>query len=187
MGPNRFAALCACGLALGLAGPAFADGFTNGLYTVIGYDGTIPHFQSIPGLTTPSYLDGVDANIGWRFNPFYSLEASYTYATGSSQGGALSTSLQSAGLNGLGYLPFGRGSSWALFGEAGAVVSFARAESATFRVGGDATRFGGQAGGGLQYQFDDNLGLRLSGRYVWTGISDVKSAEVFTVGLVWQR
>jgi opacity protein-like surface antigen len=185
-GSIRLAAVLAF-LMLPLAAPAYAEAFTDGLYTVIGYDGTIPHYASIPYVSTPSYLDGLEVNVGWRFNPFYSVETSYTYATGSSMGGDLSTTLQSGAINALGYLPFGRDSSWALFGEAGAVLSFAHAQSNTVDVSGNKSGFGGQAGGGLQYQFDDNIGLRLSGRYVWTGISEQKSAEIFSLGLVWQR
>ena len=51
----------------------------------------------------------------------------------------------------------------------------------------NANHFGARAGGGLQYQFDENLGLRLGGRYDWTDLPNLRSATVFTVGLVWQR
>jgi len=53
--------------------------------------------------------------------------------------------------------------------------------------GGNETRFGGRAGGGVLYQIDDNLGVRLSGRYEWTGLADMRSAAIFGVGVVWQR
>ena len=54
-------------------------------------------------------------------------------------------------------------------------------------LGGHANKFGGRAGGGLQYQFDENLGLRVGGRYDWANLPNMKTAATFTVGLVWQR
>ncbi len=169
-------------------GGAQAEIFTRGLYTVIGYSGARPDFKSIPNVATPSLLDGVEADIGWRFSRFYSVEASYSYFWGSksSNGISFDSKLQTGSIDALGYLPLGRESPWALYGDIGATAYFASIQSVLLSSS-HYTRFGARAGGGLQYQFDDSLGLRLSGRYEWANLPIMKSAEVVTLGLVWQR
>lgn len=177
------AAFIAC-----MAGSAHADVFNPGLYTVLNYTGAYPDFKSEPRVNTPSFMDGVEADVGWRFNPFYSVEASYSYFTGAKDNGGTSftNTLQTGAIDGLGYLPFGRSSPWALYGDAGAVLYFASATTQA-ASGGHETRFGARAGGGLQFQIDYNLGVRLGGRYEWANIPDMKSAEVVSIGLVWQQ
>ena len=167
---------------------AHADTFTTGLYTVINYAAAVPNYKAVSGVSTPSYLDGVEADIGWRFNRYYSVEASYDYNTGSTRSGGTTfdDTLQSASLEALGYLPFGLDSAWALYGDVGGSAFFAHAETPSANRSGE-TRFGARAGGGLQYQFSDDMGLRVGGRYEWTGLPTLKSAEMFAVGLVWQR
>jgi opacity protein-like surface antigen len=181
------AILAACAF-LGGAVDANADVFTAGLYTVINYSGAYPSFKSVAGVSAPSFLDGVEADAGWRFSPFYSVEASYDYHSGSKEFGGITNdvTLQSASLDALGYLPFGWGSPWALYGDVGGSAFFAHEETVS-ASGGDETRFGGRAGGGLQYQFSDNIGARAGARYEWLGLPDLKSMEVFTIGLVWQQ
>jgi len=168
------------------AGAAEAQGIFNGLYTVIGYSGAYPDFKHGAGLHTPSYLDGVEADVGWRFNRFYSMEASYSYFTGSSNsagGPSFNNTLQDGSIDALGYLPLGPWRSWSLYGDVGGTWYFSSAAG----LGGHADRFGGRAGGGIQYQFDENLGLRAGGRWDWANLPQMKSAAVLTIGLVWQR
>lgn len=71
---------------LAASGAAHADPiFTTGFYTVINYSGAYPDFKQFKNVNTPSYMDGVEADAGWRFNRYYSVEASYSYFTGSKQ------------------------------------------------------------------------------------------------------
>ncbi|HTW36306.1 MAG TPA: outer membrane beta-barrel protein [Rhizomicrobium sp.] len=174
---------------LTLAGAARADDiFTTGLYTVIGYSGAYPDFKHVAGVNTPSYLDGVEADGGWRFNRFYSIEGSYSYFTGSTNpasGTSFTNTLQDGSIDALGYLPLGPWRSWALYADVGGTWYF---ESASTVSGSDhADRFGGRAGGGVQYQFEEDIGIRAGGRYDWANLPNMKSATVFSVGLVWQR
>jgi hypothetical protein len=173
------------------AGAARADStFTNGLYTVINYSGAYPDFEKNLKFNTPSYMDGVEADVGWRFNRFYSLEASYSYFTGSNhpKGGPSTTNtLQTASIDALGYLPLGRATSWALYADVGATEYFEDVTGTGLAKSPNADRFGGRAGGGVQYQFDEDLGLRVGGRYEFASLPEMKSAVVFAVGLVWQR
>ena len=180
---SALAGLCAL-----WAGSATADPFWPGFYTVIGYSGLKPNYKSVANVSPPSYLDGVEADAGWRFNRYYSVEAGYNYDVASThdKGNDFNATVQSGAIDGIGYLPFGGNSPLALFGDVGAAVFFVNNQSPLI-THGNHTRFGGRAGGGLQYQFDDDLGVRLSGRYEWSGDSYMRSAEVFTVGLVWQR
>jgi opacity protein-like surface antigen len=169
------------------AGAAQAQSVFNGLYTDIGYSGAYPDFKHGAGTHTPSYLDGVEADVGWRFNRFYSIEASYSYFTGSSNtagGPSFDNTLQDGAIDALGYLPLGPWRDWSLYADVGAAWYF---EGSTGFGGVNADRFGGRAGGGIQYQFDENLGLRAGGRYDWADLPNMKSAAVFTVGLIWQR
>lgn len=169
------------------AGAAHADIFTPGLYTVINYSGAYPDFKKTPTFENPSFLDGVEADVGWRFNRFYSVEASYSYFTGSKNptGAHFTTELQTASINALGYLPFGPGSEWALYGQVGGTGYFLN--ETTPLVGMHSNSFAGQVGGGVQFQFNEDLGLRVGGRYEWANLQNMRSAEVFAVGLVWQR
>lgn len=163
------------------------DIFTTGFYTNIGYTGLDPDFTNVRSAYTPSYLDGVEADGGWRFNRYYSVEASYSYYTGARNSGDTSFhyTLQTVSADGLGYLPLGYESPWALFGDVGGTAYF---ESyGTVAGTGHQDRFGARAGGGLQYQFTLDLGVRLEGRYDWADLSNIRSAKVFTVGLVWQQ
>jgi opacity protein-like surface antigen len=165
-------------------GAAEADMLTPGLYTVINYSGGYPDFKSFKG--APNYLDGVEGDIGWRLNRFYSIEASYSYYSGSTNNGqSLTTSLQTGAIDALGYLPFGRMSPWALYGDIGATEYFLSASTPTSNA--HENHFGARAGGGIQYQFDENLGLRIGGRYEWADATHLRDLEVFSVGLVWQR
>ena len=182
------ASVLATGLAAGtvFAGAAQAQGLFNGLYTNIGYSGAYPDFKKTANVHTPSYLDGVEADVGWRFNRFYSMEASYSYFTGSANpkgGQTFDNTLQEGSIDALGYLPLGPWRDWSLYADVGGTWYF----SSSSGLGGHADHFGGRAGGGLQYQFDENLGLRAGGRYEWANLPNMKSAAVFTVGLVWQR
>jgi len=174
------------------AGAAFADNFIPGLYTVINYSGAYPDFKNnntlLPGSSTPSFLDGVEADIGWRFNRYYSMEASYSYFTGSKNTPgvpALTTQLQTASIDALGYLPFGPRSEWALYGDVGGTGYFLN--ESTPLVGVHSHRFGWRAGGGVQFQFNEDLGLRVGARYEAANLPAMRSAEVFAIGLVWQR
>ncbi|MGB8363529.1 MAG: outer membrane protein [Rhizomicrobium sp.] len=184
---SRWIVAAACAV-LGGTGAAHADIFTTGLYTVINYAAVVPTYKAVSGVSTPSYLDGVEADVGWRFNRYYSVEASYDYSTGNTGSGSATfdQTLQSASLDALGYLPFGLDSAWALYGDVGGAAFFAHAQT-PLASGNDESRFGARAGGGLQYQFSDDIGLRIGGRYEWTGLPTLKSAEIFAVGLVWQR
>jgi hypothetical protein len=168
-----------------LGSAAEADSFTPGFYTVLNYSGAYPDYKKVSGAS--SFLDGVEADAGWRFNRFYSVEASYSYFTGSNNGTGTSptTTLQTGSIDALGYLPFGWASPWALYGDVGATGYFASVSSPTFEQHEDS--FGARAGGGLQYQFDQDLGLRVGGRYDWADLPHMRSAEVFSIGLVWQR
>jgi len=169
------------------AGAAQAQDMFNGLYTNIGYSGAYPDFKRIAHVYTPSYLDGVEADVGWRFNRFYSVEASYSYFTGSTKpsGGSFTNTLQEGSIDALGWLPLGPWRNWSLYADVGGTWFFENADNG---VGEDhADRFGARAGGGMQWQFDENLGLRAGGRYEWANLPNMKSAAVFTVGLVWQR
>lgn len=180
------AAICAACM-LG-AGAAQADSiFTTGFYTVINYSGAYPDFKKVAGVVTPSYMDGVEGDVGWRFNRFYSVEASYSYFAGSQRSGGTSfnNTLQDGSIDALGYLPFGYGSPWALYGDVGGTAYFE--SNGTTISSTHSNRFGGRVGGGLQYQFSDDLGLRAGGRYEWANLPNLKSAEVFAIGLVWQR
>lgn len=183
----KTAIVAACAL-LGAPCAAQADVFTPGFYAVINYAGAFPNFKSVVGLSTPSYLDGVEADAGWRFNRYYSVEASYDYVTGTKefQNSTYDTTLQSGSLDALGYLPLGPGSAWALYGDVGGSVYFFQGVNAQF-ISGNETRFGGRAGAGVQYQFSDDIGVRVGGRYEWAGLPTLKSTEVIAVGLVWQR
>jgi len=184
----RVAAMVLAG-GLACTGGASAQGiFTPGLYTVINYSGAYPDFKQIAHVNTPSYMDGVEADIGWRFNRFYSIEASYSYFTGSTnpKGGTSATNtLQDGAIDAIGYLPLGPWRSWALYGDVGATWFFESVSSANSN--GHADRIGGRAGGGIQYQFEDDLGIRAGGRYEWANLPNMKSAAVFSIGLVWQR
>ena len=164
---------------------AQAGSFTPGLYTVINYSGAYPDYRSIKG--APSFLDGVEADLGWRFNRFYSVEASYSYFTGSNNPASnnLSTTLQTGSIDALGYLPFGHSSPLALYADIGATEFFASAQTPGSQA--HENHFGARGGGGLQYQFDEDLGLRIGGRYEWANLPHMKSAEVVAIGLVWQR
>jgi len=175
----------AAAILIATAGAAQADMFTPGLYTVINYSGAYPDYRNFKG--APTFLDGVEADVGWRFNRFYSVEASYSYFTGSNNPASnnLSTTLQTGAIDALGYLPFGYASPFALYADVGATGYFASADTPTSQ--GHENSFGARAGGGLQYQFDEDLGLRVGGRYDWANLPHMKAAEVFAVGLVWQR
>jgi hypothetical protein len=178
------AAVLAAGTAL--AGSAHAQNIFNGLYTDIAYSGAYPDFKKVVGVSTPSYLDGVEATVGWRFNRFYSIEGSYDYYTGSSHlpgVTAINTTLQDGSIDALGWLPLGPWRDWALYGDIGGTWYFLSSDGG----GGHFDRWGGRAGGGIQYQIDEDLGVRLGGRYEWMNFPSLNSAEVFTVGLVWQR
>jgi opacity protein-like surface antigen len=181
------AAIVAAGIVA--AGTARADSiFTTGLYTVINYSGAYPDFKEITGFHSPSYLDGVEADLGWRFNRYYSVEASYSYFTGSKNpagGTSFTNTLQTGSIDALGYLPLGAVTPWALYADVGATGYFESASTAS--SSGHSNSFGGRAGGGLQYQFDQDLGLRIGARYEWANLTNMKSAAVFAVGLVWQR
>lgn len=185
MNRHLAAALLAAGTVF--AGAAQAQDMFNGLYTVIGYSGAYPDFKHVAHVNTPSYLDGVEADVGWRFNRFYSVEASYSYFTGSTSpsGQSFTNTLQDGSIDALGWLPLGPWRNWALYGDVGGTWYFANASTAF--NSGHADNFGARAGGGIQWQFDDNLGLRAGGRYDWANLPNMKSAAVFTVGLVWQR
>lgn len=67
----------------------------------------------------------------------------------------------------------------------GATEFFESATTAS--ASGHANSFGGRAGGGVQYQFDQDLGLRVGGRYELANLTNMKTTAVFAVGLVWQR
>jgi Outer membrane protein beta-barrel domain len=180
--------IAAASLAAGIAfaGSAHAQGVYNGFYTVINYTGAFPDFKRVTGISTPSYLDGVEANVGWRFNRFYTMEASYDYYSGSTHspgGPSFNTTLQQGSLDALGYLPLGYWRSWSLYGDIGGTF-YALSSNG---LGGSNDRWGGRAGGGVQFQIDDDLGVRLGGRYEWMNMRVLKSTEVFSVGLVWQR
>lgn len=181
----RFAALL---VVLVAAESARAEPFIPGLYTVINYSAAFPDFRNLPHTPLPSLLDGVEADIGWRFNRFYSVEASYSFFTGQRNSGAtsLTTTLQDGSVDALGYLPFGRESPFALYGDIGATYYFASANTATASTG-NQSKLGARAGGGLQYMISDDLGVRLSGRYDWADLSHMREAKVVTIGLVWQR
>jgi hypothetical protein len=176
-------------MALCAAGSAQADPYIPGLYTVINYSAAFPDFGKITGVSLPSELDGVEADIGWRFNRFYSVEASYSYFVGQKTGNgqSLTVDLQDGSLDALGYLPLGWGSPWALYGDVGGTYYFASSHTVSASLTGNSSSFGARAGGGLQYMIDEDLGVRLSGRYDWANITHLKSAEVVTIGLVWQR
>jgi len=176
------------GLGLVAAGTAAADPYFPGLYTVINYSGAFPDYRGLKNVSKPSMLDGVEADIGWRFNRFYSMEGSYSYFTGQKTAGgqSLTIELQDLSIDALGYLPFGYSSSWALYADLGGTYYFANVHTATVSTGND-TKFGARVGGGLQYMIDEDLGVRLSGRYDWADLTHMHSVEVFTVGLVWQR
>lgn len=163
------------------------DIFTTGLYANIGYTGLDPDFTNVRSAFTPTYLDGVEADAGWRFNRYYSVEASYSYYTAAKNDGGTSFhyTLQTASIDGLGYLPLGYESPWALFGDAGGTAYIEN--DGTVAGTAHETRFGARAGGGLQYQFTIDLGVRLEGRYDWADLSNLRSAKVFTVGLIWQQ
>lgn len=186
-GRVRIAVAFVCAV-LGASTAARADTFGSGLYAVINYAGVIPKWSAIKDISTPSYLDGVEADIGWRFNPFYSVELSYDYNTGSTtlHGIDFNTTLQAISLDGMGYLPLGRNSKWALYADAGGSLFIANGGTPTMHSG-DETRIGGRVGGGLLYQFSDDLGVRASGRYEFTDVPNIRSAEIFSIGLVWQR
>lgn len=179
------AILSACALA---AGEAAADPYIPGLYTVINYSGAFPDYRKIPNVSLPSHLDGVEADMGWRFNRFYSVEASYSYFTGqkTANGVSLTSQLQDGSIDALGYLPFGYASAWALYADVGGTYYFASTHTAVASTGNES-KFGARAGGGLQYMIDEDLGVRVSGRYEWADLTHMRSAEVFAVGLVWQR
>jgi hypothetical protein len=179
------AVLLSCAIA---AGGANADPYIPGLYTVINYSAAFPDYRKIPDISLPSELDGVEADIGWRFNRFYSVEASYSYFTGqrTGNGQSITTTLQDGSLDALGYLPLGWSSPWALYDDISGTYYFASANTATTSFSNES-KFGARAGGGLQYMIDEDLGVRLSGRYDWADLSHMRSAEVFTIGLVWQR
>lgn len=184
----RAAVAAALAASLCCAASARADDiFTTGLYTDLGYTGADPDFKKIANVYTPSFMDGVEADMGWRFNRFYSVEASYSYYTGAKNfvGTSFHNTLQTASIDGLGYLPLGYESQWALFGDAGGTAYF----ESYGTVAGTAhqTRFGARAGGGVQYQFTVDLGVRVEGRYDWADLSNMRSAKVFTIGLVWQQ
>lgn len=187
MRTGLWAGAAAASVSLLLTATAQAEIFTPGLYTVLNYLGDAPDFKKIPGVEVPSYLDGAEVDAGWRFNRFYSVEASYAYDTGSKNltGDTFRINVQTAAVDAMGYLPMGR-SAWSLFGEAGVAATFSSTQ-ADFPHRDSQTSFGGRAGGGLVYQFDDHLGVRIAGRYEWTGLSYMKSAAVGTFGLVWQR
>jgi opacity protein-like surface antigen len=178
--------LSAC---LFVASGAMADPFMPGLYTVINYSGAYPDYRKIPHVSFPSELDGVEADIGWRFNRFYSIEGSYSYFNGqkNADGESLTSELQDGSIDALGYLPFGYSSPFALYADVGATYYFADAHTATSSVEGNESNFGARAGGGVQYMIDDDLGVRISGRYDWADLNHLRAAEVFAVGLVWQR
>jgi hypothetical protein len=182
----RVAALALAGCMI-VAGAARADIFTHGFYTVINYSGAYPDFKKTNTFENPSYLDGVEANLGWRFNRFYSVEASYSYYQGSKNptGAHFTTELQTASIDALGYLPFGPGSEWALYGDVGGTGYFLN--ESTPLAGMHSDSFAGRAGGGVQFQFNEDLGLRVGGRYEWANLETMRSVQVFTVGLVWQR
>src|SRR5580693_6936168 len=80
------AMLAACAIA---AGGADADPYIPGFYTVINYSGAFPDYRKIQGVSLPSELDGVEVDMGWRFNRFYSVEASYSYFNGQKNGNGL--------------------------------------------------------------------------------------------------
>jgi opacity protein-like surface antigen len=171
------------------AGSADADPYIPGFYTVINYSGAFPDYRKIQGVSLPSELDGVEVDIGWRFNRFYSVEASYSYFNGQKTGNSqsLTATLQDGSIDALGYLPLGWSSPWALYADVGGTYYFASAHTGTASVGGNESTFGARAGGGLQYMIDEDLGVRIGGRYDWTDLSHLKAAEVFAFGLVWQR
>ena len=79
----RVAGVCLALLVAATISARADDIFTNGLYTVINYSGAYADFKKLPGVLTPSFLDGVEGDVGWRFNRFYSVEGSYSYYTGS--------------------------------------------------------------------------------------------------------
>ncbi|HUO92183.1 MAG TPA: outer membrane beta-barrel protein [Rhizomicrobium sp.] len=181
--------IAAAGLAaaIAVAGSAHAQSTYNGFYTVINYTGAFPDFKKALGISTPSYLDGVEANVGWRFNRFYTMEASYDYYSGSTHtpgGPSFNTTLQEGSLDALGYLPLGPWRSWSLYGDIGGTWYSLSSNGVGFLR---SDRWGGRAGGGVQFQIDDDLGVRLGGRYEWMDMRALKSMEVFSVGLVWQR
>jgi len=183
--------IAAASLAAGIAfaGSAYAQSTTySGFYTVINYTGAFPDFKKVAGVSTPSYLDGVEANVGWRFNRFYTMEASYDYYSGSTHntpgGPSFNTTLQQGSLDALGYLPLGYWRSWSLYGDIGGTW-YSLSSNGVGALRED--RWGGRAGGGVQFQIDDDLGVRLGGRYEWMNMRVLKSTEVFSVGLVWQR
>lgn len=186
--------LCCAVVFAGLvaAGSAAADPFMPGYYAVINYSGAFPNFRAFTaafnGISKPSMLDGVEANIGWRFNRFYSIEGSYFYYSGqkNSEGESFTAQLQGGSIDALGYLPIGYSSPWALYGDIGGTWYFTNAHTATVTTGTES-KFGARAGGGLQYMVDEDLGIRIGGRYDWADLTHLRSAEVFTIGLVWQR
>src|SRR5271163_2606903 len=95
----RVAAAIVAGCLAASAGARADPIFTTGFYTVIGYSGAYPDFKQELHVNTPSYMDGVEADVGWRFNRYYSVEASYSYFTGSTQppgGTTFSNTLQTA-------------------------------------------------------------------------------------------
>jgi len=173
---------------LGASGALADDPYIPGLYTVINYSGAFPSYKKVPTISFPSELDGVEADIGWRFNRFYSVEASYSYFEGqkNANGQSLTSELQDGSIDALGYLPFGYSSPWALYADVGGTYYFASAHTVTLSTGNEST-FGARVGGGLQYMIDEDLGVRLSGRYDWADLTHVRAATVFAVGLVWQR
>ncbi len=187
--------LCGAVVLVGLvaAGSAAADPYMPGYYAVINYTGAFPDYRPfrigpLAGVAMASRLDGVQANIGWRFNRFYSIEGSYFYYSGqkNANGTSSTTQLQGGSIDALGYLPFGYSSPWALYGDVGGTWYFFNTHTAT-AASGTESKFGARAGGGLQYMIDEDLGVRVSGHYDWADLAHLRAAEVFTVGLVWQR
>jgi hypothetical protein len=171
-----------CALALAVSAAANAADFQPGLYNTVGYEALWPTYKNGVGALAPSMLNGFDVGAGWRFNRYYTVEGSYGYATGTSS--FLELSAQTISLDGMGYLPFGKGSGFALLSDVGVSDVFGHATTAFGR--GDSSAFGPHIGAGAQIQFSDTIGLRGIVKYQWANFDLLDGATVGTVDLIWR-
>ena len=148
-------------------------------------------------------FDGLNIHVGNRFHKNFGMELGYFRTKEESQSFDISAltatpgdvantkvRLQGFTLDGMGYLPLDKEEKFELIGTAG--VSWTKADikfsgivlGVPVALSDDSSEFGFRAGGGAQFNFTNNVGVRGLARYQSADYDDTADrAWVYSVGL----
>jgi OOP family OmpA-OmpF porin len=137
---------------LTLSAPAFCD--DSGIYS-----GTTLAYSNISNPTTSNLTKSSDyvfgGFLGYRFNPHFGIEGSYT-GLGRYSNATQSGKADALGLAAVGFVPLGEHVE--LLGKIGGAEAFGKSSKGGLA---NTNHFGPMYGVGLQYNVNDSIGLRL--------------------------